>query len=137
MKITIIGSFRKYYEQICNIIDFFQNNNIEVLSPKKSFICNEISGFVILRSDYDKEPSIIQEHVFTNIRKSDFVYVWNPSGYLGNSTCYEIGKIMEMKKNIFFKEKPVDLPISIDSSMIKDVEELLNIFTTEEQRGNV
>ena len=135
MKITIIGSFRKYYEQICSLIDVFHKNGIEVLSPQKSYICNEVDGFVILNSDCNGEPVIIQEHVFTNIRNSDCVYVWNPLGYLGNSTCYEIGKIIEMKKTIFFKEKPIDLPIQTDASMIMDANELVNYLTKDDIGG--
>lgn len=126
MKITIIGSFRKYYEDICNLINEFEKNDIQVMSPQKSFIIDDIDGFVILNSDEkNQQPFIIQEHVFQNIKKSDVVYVWNPEGYLGNSTCYEIGKIMEMGKQILFKENPKDLPIKVESSMIKNVDEMV------------
>lgn len=126
MNITVIGSFKKYYEDICGVIDIMERNDVGVLSPKKSRIVKDIEGFVVLESDDEKSlPHMIQEHVFHSIRKSDFVYVWNPNGYLGNSTCYEIGKIMEMGKPLFFKEVPVDLPVKIDSSQIKDPEELV------------
>ena len=96
------------------------------MSPQKSFIVDDIDGFVILDTDEkNQKPFIIQEHVFENIKKSQIVYVWNPDGYLGNSTCYEIGKITEMKKTIIFKELPKDLPIRIENKMIKNPEELI------------
>ncbi len=126
MKITIIGSFRKYYEEICNLINQFEKSGIQVMSPKKSFIIDNIDGFVILNSDEkNQQPFIIQEHVFENIKNSDVVYVWNPEGYLGNSTCYEIGKIMGMGKPILFKERPKDLPINVENSMIKNVDDMI------------
>lgn len=126
MKITIIGSFRKYYQEICSLIDQFEKNGIQVMSPKKSFIIDDIDGFVILNSDEkSQQPFIIQEHVFENINNSDVVYVWNPEGYLGNSTCYEIGKIMGMGKPILFKERPKDLPINVENSMIKKVDDMI------------
>lgn len=132
MRITIIGSFRKYYEDICEIIDKFEQNGIEIMSPKKSFIVNSVDGFVVLNTDAKTEkPFIIQEHVFENIKKSDAVYVWNPKGYLGNSTCYEIGKVMEMGKLIIFKEFPNDLPIRVEKSMIKSVEEMISWLNNE------
>ena len=53
------------------------------------------------------------------------MYVWNPKGYLGNSTCYEIGKIMGMEKPIIFKEFPKDLPIRVENAMIKNTKELI------------
>lgn len=127
MRVTIIGSFRRYYEGICQLIDQFEQNNIEVMSPKKSFIIDEIDGFVVLDTDdKNKKPFFIQEHVFENVKKSRVVYVWNPEGYLGNSTCYEIGKVMGMGKTIFFKEYPKDLPIRVENNMIKNTEEIIN-----------
>lgn len=42
MNITIIGSFRKYYDDICDLIEIFNENDINVLSPKKSFIVDNI-----------------------------------------------------------------------------------------------
>lgn len=129
MRITVIGSFRKYYEDICKLIDQFEKNNIKVMSPKKSFIVDNIDGFVVLNTDgKDQKPFIIQEHVFENIKKSTVVYVWNPGGYLGNSTCYEIGKVMEMRKPIVFKEFPKDLPIKVQDGMIKSIEEMIDCF---------
>ena len=126
MNITIIGSFRRYYNDICDLIDVLNENNINVLSPKKSFIVDDIDGFVMLDTDKrDQKPYIIQEHVFDNIGKSHMVYVWNPEGYLGNSTCYEIGKIKSMEKVLIFKEYPKDLPIEIKDNMVKDVKELI------------
>ena len=126
MRITVIGSFRKYYKEICELIDKFERNGIQVMSPQKSFIVDDIEGFVILDTDEkNQKPFIIQEHVFENIKKSQIVYVWNPDGYLGNSTCYEIGKITEMEKTIIFKEFPKDLPIRVENKMIKNPEELI------------
>lgn len=146
MKITIIGSFRKYYDDICELIKYFGRNGIEVLSPKKSFIVDNIEGFVILNSDSrQQQPFMIQEHVFDNIKKSNLIYVWNPEGYLGNSTCYEIGKIVEMGKPILFKEMPKDLPIKVENGKIRSADqivELLNsnvvgVINDEESRDNI
>lgn len=128
MDITIIGSFRKYYEEICEIIDTFEKNSIRVLSPKRSYVTEDINGFVLLASDeQNQKPFIIQEHVFENIRKSELVYVWNPDGYLGNSTCYEIGKVMEMGVPIAFKEFPKDLPVRVEETMIKSIQEIIDL----------
>lgn len=135
MKITIIGSFRKYYKEICNLINQFEENGIEVMSPKKSFIVDNVDGFVILNSDEkNQKPFIIQEHVFENIQSSEAVYVWNPEGYLGNSTCYEIGKIMGMGKPIFFKEEPRDLPIRVEKDMVKSLNEMIVWMQKKENR---
>jgi hypothetical protein len=125
MNITIIGSFRKYYDEICGLIDVFKSAGITVLSPKKSVIVSELNGFVFLQSDsmYIK-PYQIQQRVFDNILHSDFVYVWNPNGYIGLSTAYEIGRISEIGKTMYFKEYTKELPIYLPDSNIKSPEQI-------------
>lgn len=51
MKVSIIGSFRKYYDEIKKIIMLLNKNNIEVLSPKFSNITHSVEDFVIFASD--------------------------------------------------------------------------------------
>lgn len=94
MKISIIGSFRKYYEEIKQIIILLNKNGLEVLSPKLSEITHSIEDFVLFASDDVKlTPSEIQTNTLNKILKSDIVYVYNPEGYVGRTTCYEIGVI--------------------------------------------
>ena len=92
MKSLIIGSFRKHYDQMLDIIDHFNKAEIEVLSPNKAKIINPEDEFVILDSDpehlSDKE---IQDVVLSKIHKVDFVYLYNPEGYIGLSASFEIG----------------------------------------------
>lgn len=129
MNITIIGSFRKFYNDICNLIDDFEGVGINVLSPKKSFIIKELNGFVLLQSDNkNAKPYQLQQKVLENVMKSDFIYVWNPSGYIGISTAYEIGHILEMGKTIYFKEKVKDLPIHIPDQNIKSPEQIKSMY---------
>ena len=59
MKVSIIGSFRKYYDEIKEIIVLLNKNSIEVLSPKLSDITHSVENFVIFASDwigFDSKP---------------------------------------------------------------------------------
>lgn len=47
------------------------------------------------------------------IIRADMVYVYNPNGYVGKTTCYEIGFCFSKKKPIYFFDYPDDLPISV------------------------
>jgi hypothetical protein len=128
MNITIIGSFRKYYNEICLLIDDFEKAGIRVLSPMKSYIVKELNGFVLLQSDNKSiKPYQIQQRVFENAKNSDFIYVWNPDGYIGVSTAYEIGRIAEMNKTIYFKEKAKDLPIFIPDQNVKNPDQIIDL----------
>lgn len=127
MKVCIIGSFQKYYDDVVKIIDLFSDVGISTLSPKKSIIDRNEDGFVILKSDYKGFlHEDIQLMVFHRMFLSDFVYVWNPNGYIGKTTSYEIGRASEKGIPIYYKERPVDVPIAIPQNSILSPEELCN-----------
>lgn len=112
--VAIIGSFQKYYSQILDIIQIFKNEGLYVLSPKESYINDKIDNFVIFESDRkDFSPAEIQMITLDKIIKADLVYVYNPNGYVGRTTCYEIGFCFSKKKPIYFFECPDDLPIPV------------------------
>lgn len=125
MNACIIGSFQKYYDEILKVIEYFNSNGIDILSPKSSFIVKNEEGFVILGSDYSElRHEEIQLMVFHKMYQSDFIYIWNPSGYIGKTTCYEIGKAEGNNIPIYFKENPIDLPIFISQDAVISPEEL-------------
>lgn len=126
----IIGSFKKYYTtDIVGLIEKFNENGIDILSPQKSVIVDPNADFVILESDDQRMPEHeIQAKVFEQEKDSDFVYVWDPDGYVGRTTCYEIGRISERGTPIYYKEKPIDIPLKIPVDRIVDVENIINKF---------
>lgn len=112
--VAIIGSFQKYYSEILNVIKIFKQFNLHILSPKESYICDKINDFVIFDSDRkDYTPAEIQMVTLDKIVRADVVYVYNPKGYVGKTTCYEIGFCFSKKKPIFFLNEPIDLPIPV------------------------
>lgn len=116
-QVAIIGSFQKYYDEILSIIKMFKQTGLYVLSPKESFINYKIKDFVIFESDRkDYTPAEIQMITLEKILKADAVYVYNPNGYVGKTTCYEIGFCFSKNKPIYFYNYPDDLPIPIIES---------------------
>lgn len=91
-KSLIIGSFRKHYNQMVDIIDIFNKNAIEVLSPREAIIINPEDEFVVF--DYDPKDlsdKEIEDKVLEKMHNVDFVYLYNPGGYIGLSASFEIG----------------------------------------------
>ncbi|GAA6410847.1 hypothetical protein K040078D81_49640 [Blautia hominis] len=126
MKISIIGSFRKYYEEIKQIIMLLQKNKIDVLSPKHSEITHSINDFVVFASDnHVLTPAEIQTDTLNRILKSDVVYVYDPEGYIGRTTCYEIGVIRTTTIPLIFLEKPNDLPIIVNDYEVMNPSKLI------------
>lgn len=129
MRISIIGSFRKYYDEIKKVIKLFEDNGIEILSPEFSIVTHSIDDFVVFASDnLQLSPADIQTETLNKILKSDVVFVYNPKGYVGRTTCYEIGVLRTTSISIFFLEKPKDLPINVDSNYIVQPKELVYLL---------
>lgn len=126
MKISIIGSFRKYYEEIKRIIVLLKKNGFDVLSPRVSEITHSVEDFVIFASDDSKlTPPEIQTDTLNRILKSDIVYVYDPEGYIGRTTCYEIGVIRTTTIPLLFLERPKDLPILVQNYEIMNPSKLI------------
>lgn len=128
--ISIIGSFRKpeIYNEVCKWVRIFQDKGIIVNSPRGSEVHDSIDAFVRFKTDdLSMTPADIQMVTLDKILKSDVVLVCDPNGYVGRTTCYEIGFCLSRRIPLYFTEKPNDLPIDIPKNHIVSYEELLNI----------
>lgn len=131
MKGSIIGSFRKYYTEVKEIIDLLENIGILVLSPKKSNVINPDEEFVLFETDHKNHtPVEIQLIALHRILRFDFVYVFSPNGYIGRTTSYEIGRVVERKLPLYFSESPKDLPLFIPSNSIWSPKEFVKYLST-------
>ncbi|BAY96422.1 hypothetical protein NIES37_03550 [Tolypothrix tenuis PCC 7101] len=131
MQGSIIGSFRKYYREIRGVIDLFESAGIFILSPKKSQVINPDEEFILLESDdLNYSPVEIQLIAFHRILRSSFVYTFCPNGYIGRTTAYEIGRVVERKIKLFFSEAPKDLPIFLPQNSIWSPKDFSKYFLT-------
>lgn len=124
--VSIIGSFRKpdHYDVVKNAIALFKKSGLVVLSPKGAKVCNSIDDFVIFESDDSAlTPAEIQMITLNRIIHSNAVYVCNVNGYLGRTTCYEIGFCLSRNVPLYFLSPPLDLPIPVDQDHILSIEE--------------
>ncbi|MBF4513618.1 hypothetical protein ITJ66_14100 [Plantibacter sp. VKM Ac-2885] len=116
--VAIIGSFRKYYADVLQAHATFREGGITVTTP----LATEISSgdeFVRFISDpVEWDDHLIQSTAMHRILRADAVYVVAPGGYVGRTTCYEIGRVLQVNRPLFFSEHPADLPIRVDTSHI-------------------
>jgi len=127
--LAIIGSFRKHYDEIRELIEFFANNGILVTSPKYSTISHSRDDFVVFESDNNNLTNAeIQLVTLGNILSANVVYVYNPHGYIGKTTSYEIGICTTMHKKIYYFSEPVDLPVVFVKQQIIDPTEISKDF---------
>jgi hypothetical protein len=111
IKCAISGSFRKSYEEILTTIEIFENNGIQVLSPKKSIVVDQKDGFVFLQSDATRSVRKLEDRHLKAIKNSHFLYVCNPNGYLGHAVIFEMGYAHRNKTSIFSLESVNDVTL--------------------------
>lgn len=127
----IVGSFRKHYEPITEVIRSFHANGIEVLSPKEAKILNPDDEFVIFNYD----PSHLSEKeledlVLDKMHRSHFVYLVNPGGYVGLSAAFEIGYCAAHGIDVYAMEPSNELCMKYIKA-IKSPEEMISLALQE------
>lgn len=121
--VAIIGSFKQYYEYVREVWRIFNAVGITVTTPKGSYILENGIPFVRFQSDNSEwSDETVQVVALHRILRADFVYVVAPNGYVGRTTCYEVGRIIQARRPIYFSQTPKDLPILIPSSHLMKAE---------------
>ena len=98
---------------------------LHVTSPAGSELAIAGVDFVRFETDQaDHSDAEIQAVTLCNIFVADAVYVIAPNGYVGRTTCYEIGRIIQAGKPLYFSECISDLPIEIPFGHVISAAEL-------------
>jgi hypothetical protein len=125
-RIAIIGSFKQHNTQIQSACDIFSAAGVVITSPQGKEILEPGIPFVRFSTDNPSwDDAEIQSLAMHRILSADLVYVMSPNGYIGRTTCYEVGRIIQKGKPIYFSEHPDDLPIKVPSEFIVSIAKLL------------
>lgn len=127
-KVALIGSFQKAlnYQRVLEIIQAFRAAGLTVVSPTGTAVTSNRDGFVVFESDDFKQSNEkIQQDTLNNIFTAEAVYVVDVAGYLGWTTCYEIGRLIERQIPLYFLEHPTDLPLCITEDLIVSPEDFI------------
>lgn len=118
-KIAVIGSFRQHYKNILEVLSAFKSNGHLVTTPLGATIIEEGIPFVRFESDSENlDDCCVQSIALHRILRADLVYVVAPDGYVGRTTCYEIGRVIQAMHPIYFSAQLEDLPVRIPSERI-------------------
>jgi hypothetical protein len=126
LSVSLIGSFRKFYDQVVEAAQVFTSAGVVVRSPAISTVINREDSYVRftvdppLCSDYQ-----IQAATNERIRASDLVYVVAPDGYVGRATCLELGMIYEHGIPVFYSAAPQDIPVDPSPDSVISVTSLV------------
>lgn len=120
-KVAIIGSFQRSdnYAVVQSLVSLLRDNGFRVTSPDGSSVVDKRDGFVVFSSDDSRLTNQkIQYDTLEKIFSADAVYVVNVGGYIGRTTCYEIGRVLERRQPLYFYSRPNDLPICLTEEFI-------------------
>jgi hypothetical protein len=115
----------------------FDDAGIEVLSPKDSPLINGPDAQFVRfgTDDPQNNDAQIERIAMHRILRADFVYVVTPKGYVGQTTCWELGRIQDHEQPHYFSERPRGLPIDVPDPHIATPAELIERFQRETPRS--
>lgn len=113
LKATVSGSFDKFKPEIDLAITELQDLGVTVLAPDKGWLYIPPTGaarskteFRPLPSERYMSPKQVEDSFLNSIRKSDFLYVLNLEGYIGNMVSLEIGFAVALNIPVFLQREP-------------------------------
>ena len=124
--VSLIGSFRRHYAEIRQAARIFTVAGMTVKSPPISRVIDPDRDFVRFETDPPKATDLeIQTATMEKIFSSDFVYVVNPGGYIGQMTAHELGRIVERGMAVYYAELPEGFPLEVPEGTVLSAEELV------------
>jgi hypothetical protein len=108
MTVSIIGSFRKHHDKICETKETFIKKGHKVLAPNDGNIVDKSAEYVLLDTDTSSSPTVNESAYINKLLESDLVYVCDVGGYVGLTAMLEISIIMSKGQEIYFMENPID-----------------------------
>ena len=121
VSVAVIGSFRQHYDRVLGAVHTFRDAGWTVTSPLGTEIIELGIEFVRFTSDRPVwDDPTVQSIALHRILRADLVYVVAPDGYVGRTTCYEIGRIVQANRPLFFSEHPKDLPLAVPAERVHE-----------------
>lgn len=122
---TISGSFRRALNAVGEKLVELRKMGFTVLSPRTTQAVGKVEGFLLLEGDEGSPKDIEQGHL-SAIRRSDFLYVVNPGGYIGPSATLEIGYALALGIPVYCLTPPSEGVIAMFVKVEPDVSRIGN-----------
>jgi hypothetical protein len=108
LKTTIIGSYKRSWDDIQQARRIFLRAGLDVLRPVSDVIIDNEGGDWVRVEGDPPEAHLMRERQLEAIRNSDFVYVVNPAGFIGTAGSVECGYALALQIPIYYSSPPFD-----------------------------
>lgn len=131
---VVQGSFR-FKRKIDEAIEELTELGVQVLGPEKGDLYrSEWLGFYHLKWERPFTPREVEDSFLSLIRRSDFTYLVNPDGYVGNIVSFELGHCMGWGIPVY-ASNPIDHRLDPDPLWEKRIDyvEVMSVSQTVEK----
>lgn len=129
LSVVISGSFRRYFDGISETVKAFEALDIDVLSPKASKVINPGEEFAVLETDDTSDPQTLEQRHLDAITAADALYLYDPDGYIGDSSKMELGWAIALGKPVFCKELVADSTLKFFCGTVATPEQVKTVLT--------
>ncbi|MCA9349028.1 hypothetical protein KC878_02670 [Candidatus Saccharibacteria bacterium] len=103
-KVVICGSFKQDLLALEKLYQKLSELQCTIISPLSLDFAISDRGFVKSMQDKAFSNLDIENHHLRSIAFADDIWIHAPNGYLGASTCFEIGYALALNKPIYCQE---------------------------------
>lgn len=124
LSVVISGSFRRHFDGISEAVRTFESLGVDVLSPKASKVINPGEEFAVLETDDTRDPQPLEQRHLDAIAAADALYLYDPDGYIGDSSKMELGWAIALGKSVFCKELVADSTLKFFCGIVATPEQV-------------
>lgn len=107
--VVLSGSFRKDLPGLRQDFDELRDLGFRILSPHNTNAVSEEDGFVFMQGEEAATPEAIEWRHLDAIRRSSFVWLHAPEGYVGPSAALEVGFARACGIPVYSRSAPNEL----------------------------
>ena len=122
---TVSGSFHRHLAAIQTAVDELAALGVRVLSPRDPRVVDARGDFLFVASDRVRSVLLVEDRHLECIKASDFLWLINPDGYVGQSAALELGFAVANAVPIFSVDIPYDLTIRQYVRRVPDLRHLV------------
>lgn len=137
LSVVISGSFRRYFDGIRETVKAFEALNIDVLSPKASKVINPGEAFAVLETDDTSDPQTLEQRHLDAITAADALYLYDPDGYISDSSKMELGWAVALGKPVFCKELVADSTLKFFCGSVATPEQVKDALNSRSPLGSI
>ena len=111
LKATVSGSFHRHLGAVQLAVDELLDAGVKVLSPADPRVVDARGEFLFVASDRVRSIRLVQDRHLECVRRSDFLWLVAPDGYVGQSASMELGFAIASQIPVYCEHLPADLTL--------------------------